>query len=271
MIKCRAKMIDGTPVTFEHHDCGPVYSPEIQQNVLRSAYTGEGFYVVSDVPGMSHSTEWRLSRDRYALERCGVDTATVERWEPGRHHVRWAPDNNDLYWVDGRWEPMFPPSPELKREPATPMPGTITYSDFGPRLPSQITAGIRQAINDGYMGWTGNGNPGSDFAERIYASLLAHLNRAPGYLSPGPPDPHESEVYRLTRMLIDERATSKKLLQMLEEAQAEADLSADMIANGAATLHSFIAGKARLESGSVTLPLAETVAAIWRAMEQARK
>lgn len=52
---------------------------------------------------------------------------------------------------------------------ATPLPGAM--------LPVQITEGIRKAINDGYMGWTANAEPGRGFAEGVYNSLLAHLTK----------------------------------------------------------------------------------------------
>lgn len=80
-MKLRAKMIDGTLVTFESHDLGQqmltiLYSDGL---AIRAGYVtefvGEGLYVRSECCG---GPEQRREADRLALEHGGVDTATVE-------------------------------------------------------------------------------------------------------------------------------------------------------------------------------------------------
>ncbi len=112
MTRCRAKMIDGSPVTFEFHDRGPLLE-DIDGTVWLRRYhatsapvhvsemIGEGFHVVSVVPDQwddrfGSPAAKRQHFDRIALERSGVDTATVERWEEG------------VQPRSGWWVPMFP-------------------------------------------------------------------------------------------------------------------------------------------------------------------
>ncbi len=208
-IHCKAKMCDGDPVTFDWIDMGQVYEPEIQQNVYRTVMSGEGFYVVSDVPMVSDSMAWRADRARLALERCGVDTTTAESEEKFYQPLPGCTMQTGS-WVNRRWVKMFP---------------TESMRDF--------------------LGLFGNGP-----------------------ISP-PPDPRESEVYRLTRMLIARGLTISDLERRLEEKPGP---SADMMAAGAAALQDRLVKFAILDEGRIGLSggLGLTALAIWRAMEKAR-
>lgn len=137
--QCRAYMIDGTPVTFDWIDHGPVYvlgengddgftdSKELAarwrhvKKVLLSEFIGHGFHVLSNFP-FDESVEARAAHDEYVLRRAGVDTATVEYCDSYIQHSFEPRLFSDLR---PHWEPMFPP--KLRGEPASLMPGAITY------------------------------------------------------------------------------------------------------------------------------------------------
>lgn len=111
-MKCRAKMINGDPVTFERHDRGLIREASTSSNE-KDAYAiellGEGFHVWSEVSRwaaepIARSREVAL---RHHLECSGVDTATAERWDPDGL-TPFGDFSRGVAYV-GRWEPLFPP------------------------------------------------------------------------------------------------------------------------------------------------------------------
>lgn len=71
---CRARMIDGTPVTFDWTDRGPIRSPH--GDVYRTEIIGHCLHVLSETDrGVSAAT--RTAVDRAKLERSGIDTKTA--------------------------------------------------------------------------------------------------------------------------------------------------------------------------------------------------
>lgn len=121
MTRCRAKMIDGSRVTFEHHDRGLIdrLAKSDAEDVYAVELIGEGFHVWSEV---SRWASHPIDQSRnvalcHHLERSGVDTATVEYRTENRD-----PTQGVLGWW---WTPLFPPV--LREEPASINPGILTY------------------------------------------------------------------------------------------------------------------------------------------------
>lgn len=95
-MKCRAKMIDGSPVTFEitAEEVVDRYGhPHLQQDAI-----GEGFFVRSVPYAYWGGIKYRDDRMRVALDLSGVDTATVEYW------------TDSVQPRNGWWSLMFPPA-----------------------------------------------------------------------------------------------------------------------------------------------------------------
>ena len=124
-MKCRARMIDGGPVTFEMTDLGLVYELDGGENgyvsdevfsrrwrLRRPVYLtdceGEGFSVRCVVPAHVHP-DLRAALNRSYLERAGVDTATVEYIESYTQH---RPDARMPSDLRPNWVPLFPPVPK---------------------------------------------------------------------------------------------------------------------------------------------------------------
>ena len=148
-MKCRAKMIDGSPVTFEMTDRGKLFELGADGRdgfaseepfakwrhyrcVLVTDFEGEGFSVQCVTP-YTESVELRAALERSHLERSGVDTATVEYAEP---------------LVRSGWLPLFPPVPKH------PTLESVLYSEeqiraYGfPRKPMHIRPGEAVYISD---------------------------------------------------------------------------------------------------------------------------
>lgn len=146
MMQCRAKMIDGSPVTFDWIDHGGLrWVPSESDNSGWGApyfteMVGHGFEVWSMWRGYSQDTPYdRIEADRRALERSGIDTATVERWEP---EVARLPTGVKFSYADC-WVPVFPPV--LKEAPASLMPGMITYINAEPTA-EMMDAGMAEGM-----------------------------------------------------------------------------------------------------------------------------
>lgn len=97
-MKCRAKTITGQPLTFEITPEEVVDRdghPHLQQDAI-----GEGFFVRSVPYAYWGGTKYRLDRMKSALDRAGVDTATVEyhQWGVNRFGKPWE-----------KWLPLFTP------------------------------------------------------------------------------------------------------------------------------------------------------------------
>ncbi len=106
-VKCRAKMCDGSPVTFDCEDHGVVPLDGLRDCHL-TTFIGDGFFVRSEYRSIwddrfGSDAEHRAHVDRLALERSGVDTATVERWE-----ITPVCGQNGEAFPCGRWVPVFP-------------------------------------------------------------------------------------------------------------------------------------------------------------------
>lgn len=113
-MKCRAKMIDGSPVTF---DWGPELCEDREGHpYIRRECIGEGFFVVTESYAYGEGENGRIKNMRLALERAGVDTATVEYWsDQARGALGFAPP--------GAWIRMFAPDTwylEAMSEPLKP-------------------------------------------------------------------------------------------------------------------------------------------------------
>lgn len=103
-MKCRAKTITGQPLTFEITPEEVVDRdghPHLQQDAI-----GEGFFVRSVPYAYWGGVKYRDDRMRVALERSGVDTATVEYLDarPEIDLVRFGRSDDA-----GCWLPLFPP------------------------------------------------------------------------------------------------------------------------------------------------------------------
>lgn len=147
-MKMRARMVDGSPVTFESTDLGLMY--ELGENweggltpdpayakrfrfsrpVHVTEFVGEGFFVRSIWDGRAQYIKSddpigypRLAFDRNMLERSGIDTATVEYLDCFLEHRFDSRMPSDLR---EHWERLWS-GPSLKGEPATVVPGSITY------------------------------------------------------------------------------------------------------------------------------------------------
>lgn len=108
-IRCRARMIDGTPVTFELKDHGRVPLDGLRDCYL-TTMIGEGLFIRSEFRPLGNATN-RFEFDRATLERHGIDTSTVERWES------WGAG-------EGVWESMFEPRYRTSDSAG----GTISYA-----------------------------------------------------------------------------------------------------------------------------------------------
>lgn len=165
-MKMRARMVDGSPVTFESTDLSlmyelsenwedgltpdPVYAKRFRffRPVHVTEFVGEGFFVRSIWDGMAQYLKsddpigyHRMAFDRSMLERSGVDTATVEyldcllehrfdRLMPSDLREHWEPMWPQYYRHAANVPPgpsIFDPPKGLKGEPATAVPGGITY------------------------------------------------------------------------------------------------------------------------------------------------
>ncbi len=153
-ISCRAKMCDGTPVTFEWEDRGECWARPGDPIFLVTEMIGHGFHVVSRVPYNLQNVAYRHDRVRSALEHAGVDTATVE-YESGFYDDQ--PPGPSRYWragdtwVNRRWVKMFP---VVKEEPASLMPGPIFYRDSEIyRLAAMLEHPTERMIEAGYDKW----------------------------------------------------------------------------------------------------------------------
>lgn len=135
-MKMRAKMVDGSPVTFESIDHGGLKYRLNNDSELKvcppytTEFVGEGFHVISKWSGQAMYLDQddligypRLAYDRWSLARSGVDTATVEYLDRFLEHRFDRPIPIDLR---EHWERMWP-EPSLKGTPATFMPVTVTY------------------------------------------------------------------------------------------------------------------------------------------------
>lgn len=163
-------MIDSSPVTFEMTDCGGVRWVERStgHTGICAPYTtkfeGEGFSVVSEF----HTGE-RTKCDRAALERAGVDTATVEYLD--MHHT---PHEDVLAWF---WRPLFPSTaaecqPVLREEPATTIPSAITHLSSNPEMPPRADEGIIAAMVDACAVHIPDPAP---VMQNIYNAIRRHL------------------------------------------------------------------------------------------------
>lgn len=138
-MKCRAKMIDGSPVTFEITPEEVVDRdghPHLQQDAI-----GEGFFVRSVPYAYWGGVKYRDDRMRVALECSGVDTATVEYVES---YVQHRADSRMPSDLRPNWEPLFPPvvkQPMLTGEPKSYLPGAITYIRIVEPTQAMIEAG----------------------------------------------------------------------------------------------------------------------------------
>lgn len=127
IMKCRAKMINGSPVTFNRYDLGLQTYREEDDNILGirhrvTEFVGEGFYVRSRVPS-DYGLSLRAVRDEFALKRSGVDTATVEYIEGYAQHRFDSRMPSDLR---PNWVPLFPPSAGFTNL----WPGVISYMNI---------------------------------------------------------------------------------------------------------------------------------------------
>lgn len=107
-MKMRAKMVDGSPVTFEQIDWGGRnYVADDSKLMIgppyKTEYVGEGFHVISmwhgqPCPDTSSSSGHRLTYDRWSLHRAGVDTSTVEFWNRPYHGAISGMDYWERLW-----------------------------------------------------------------------------------------------------------------------------------------------------------------------------
>lgn len=123
-MKCRAKMCNGDPLTFEWTDHGLQRSPTGDRYVAEAV--GDGFHVISEVDRYVAEGSFSLVEEGYriSLERSGVATATVEYWQEAAPMMR----HGDEEWHTGdRWVPLF--LPVLNIEPSSVAPGTVHWID----------------------------------------------------------------------------------------------------------------------------------------------
>lgn len=135
--QCRARMIDGTPVTFEMIDHGPVFLLgedgcdgftddsvfaarwQCVQKLLLTEFIGYGLHVRSYTP-LDYSPETRSVRDKFAMRRVGVDTPSAEYLDS---YIEHSFDRRLFSDLRPHWIPLFPrPMAEIRGEP-----GGITY------------------------------------------------------------------------------------------------------------------------------------------------
>jgi len=140
--QCRARMIDGTPVTFEHIDLGNVAAGIYGVDMI-----GHGFHVRA----LSWASDYkaRTEMDRRELERAGVDTATVEYLDSYSEHRLHPWLSSDLR---PNWVPMFSKESVWGidwSKPASLAPGTMTYDPFevSPTMIHSGYAALRDAVD----------------------------------------------------------------------------------------------------------------------------
>lgn len=162
MIKCRAKMIDGSPVTFEWHDLGGLLYRDTKTGLegICGPYTvdmiGEGFFVRIEGGIFTEArfgNIW-LEHCRLALEHAGVDTATAQQWDEdiwNQISSYWEGTTQRCRGTLGAWVPLFPPV--VHEKPSTQAPGPIWHSQFetvpaepSPEMLHNGSAALRDAI-----------------------------------------------------------------------------------------------------------------------------
>lgn len=113
-MKCRAKMIDQSPVTFSLIAITPFETP-----VAFTAFEGEGFSAGTELYSLK-DVDHRATMEERALRENGVDTATVEYFQ----------DDGMASRAPGYWLPLFPPV--VTKPPSTQAmkPGITYVSDF---------------------------------------------------------------------------------------------------------------------------------------------
>lgn len=230
-MKCRARMIDGSWVTFERHVRDVVERDAYRAitgttdwpyglllSVLITEFVGEGFHALAvtkwggNYGSLEEASSWRTRDELLILERSGVDTATVEYWQEGNwqahQHMMFSdgsPDQHKRWQMDGNWVPLFPPV--LREEPETIAPGSLSYMSVG-------------------------------------------------------------EVEGLRKMLNAERRVTVELKRRLE---AGGEPTFDMVAAGAAKLHDVLQDVAISRGEVMPRDgYGEAIRAIWRAMEKTR-
>lgn len=150
MIKCRAKMIDGSPVTFDllpEETVTVGEHPHIQRECI-----GHGLHVVSSSYAYWGGTAQRYEAMRSAIERAGVYTATAEMWKLHPDGVLTRVEQKKpgiISFECGRWVRLFPPM--VRGEPCDMNPGGLGYfapSD-SPRGPTwEMVAAGSAALHD---------------------------------------------------------------------------------------------------------------------------
>lgn len=137
MRQCRAKMIDGSSVTFEW---GPEEVVQIDGHPnIRVDCIGHGFHVRSESYAYDGGEALRFENMRAALRWSGVDTATVEYLD----YEKPERITGFLFRCRAHWVPVFPPV--LKEAPASRMPGMITYINAEPTA-EMMEAGMAEGM-----------------------------------------------------------------------------------------------------------------------------
>lgn len=159
-------MIDGTPVTFECEDHGWVPLDGLRDCYL-TTMIGEGLFIRSEFRPLGNATN-RFEFDRATLERHGIDTSTVERWES------WGRG-------EGVWESMFEPRYRTSDSAG----GTISYAFNHDETGQAMTD--RKQLEEAVVWFRDELRAGArwrpDFTkagEAILAAAEAHLASLPG-------------------------------------------------------------------------------------------
>lgn len=179
MRHCRAKMIDGTPVTFDALDWDNTYPG--RPNRWVTEYLGHGFGVISESP-KHFDHPYRVERDRQALENAGVDIYTMEAK------------------FDDEWVRVHSP-PELKNEPALRAPSMLTYVNR-PKA-AEPTEGAKAMMD-------------ANLAERIAWSICKHLREGACLQCPAEVETDYGPGVQMCRSAADEVAFSA--IAIMEEA-----------------------------------------------------